>query len=186
MKKIVYILSALWGIVAAAEAQTAPNMRKQDIVNGVSVENLRIEHNGRYISIDMLWNLSKLDVDNNRAVLLTPRLVNGNDSVDLQSVGIYGRQRYYFYVRNGESMLSDKNEKSYKHSEKPDTIEYHNMVSYAEWMNGSVLSLHRSDYGCCHTLLAEQNGMLGQYTETFFPELVYVRPQGLIEKRDSL
>ena len=186
MKKIVYILSALWGIAAAAEAQTAPNMRKQDIVNGVSVENLRIEHNGRYISIDMLWNLSKLDVDNNRAVLLTPRLVNGNDSVDLQSVGIYGRQRYYFYVRNGESMLSDKNEKSYKHSEKPDTIEYHNMVSYAEWMNGSVLSLHRSDYGCCHTLLAEQNGMLGQYTETFFPELVYVRPQGLIEKRDSL
>lgn len=186
MKKIVYILSALWGIAAAAEAQTAPNMRKQDIVNGVSVENLRIEHNGRYISIDMLWNLSKLDVDNNRAVLLTPRLVNGNDSVDLQSVGIYGRQRYYFYVRNGESMLSDKNEKSYKHSEKHDTIEYHNMVSYAEWMNGSVLSLHRSDYGCCHTLLAEQNGMLGQYTETFFPELVYVRPQGLIEKRDSL
>ena len=112
MKKIVYILSALWGIVAAAEAQTAPNMRKQDIVNGVSVENLRIEHNGRYISIDMLWNLSKLDVDNNRAVLLTPRLVNGNDSVDLQSVGIYGGQRYHFYVRNGESMWSDKKEKS--------------------------------------------------------------------------
>lgn len=187
MKKTFYILSALWGMVTVAEAQTTVNMRKQNIVNGVSVENLRMEHNGGYIAIGMLWDLSKLDVDDNRAVLLTPRLVNGNDSIDLQSVGIYGRQRYYFYVRNGESMLSGKNEKSYKCSEKPDTIEYHNMVSYAEWMNGSVLSLHRSDYGCCNTLLAEQNGILGQqHTDTFFPELVYVRPQGKNEKRDSL
>ncbi|RGN38256.1 DUF3868 domain-containing protein [Bacteroides oleiciplenus] len=173
-------------MVAAAEAQTATDMRKQDIVDGVFVENLGMECNGGYIAIDMLWDLSGLDVDDNRAVLLTPRLVNGNDSLDLKSVGVYGRRRYYFYVRNGESMLSGKDEKSYKASEKPDTIEYHNMVPYAEWMNGSMLSLHRSDYGCCNTLLAERNGMLGRHTETFFPELVYVRPQGQVEKRDSL
>ena len=35
MKKIIYILSALWGIVTVAEAQTAIDMRKQDIVDGV-------------------------------------------------------------------------------------------------------------------------------------------------------
>ena len=186
MKKTLYILSALLGMVAVAEAQTATDMPKQDIVDGISVENLRMERNGGYIAIDMLWNLSELDVDDNRAVLLTPRLVNDNDSLDLPSVGVYGRRRYYFYVRNGESMLSGKNEKSYKFSEKPDTIEYHNIIPYAEWMDGSVLSLHRNDYGCCNTLLAEQNGMLGRHTEAFFPELVYVRPQGQIEKRDSL
>ena len=186
MKKTLYILSALLGMVAVAEAQTATDMPKQDIVDGISVENLRMERNGGYIAIDMLWNLSELDVDDNRAVLLTPRLVNDNDSLDLPSVGVYGRRRYYFYVRNGESMLSGKNEKSYKFSEKPDTIEYHNIIPYAEWMNGSVLSLHRNDYGCCNTLLTEQNGMLGRHTEAFFPELVYVRPQGQIEKRDSL
>ena len=186
MKKTLYILSALLGMVAVAEAQTAIDMRKQNIVDGVSVENLNMERNGGYIAIDMLWDLSGLDVDNNRAVLLTPWLVNGSDSLDLQSVGVYGRRRYYFYVRNGESMLSGKNEKSYKVSEKPDTIEYHNMVPYAEWMNGSVLSLRRSDYGCCNTLLAERNGTLGRHAEAFFPELVYVRPQGQTEKRDSL
>lgn len=186
MKKTIYILSTLLGMVTVVEAQTAIDMRKQDIVDGVSVENFRMERNGGYIAIDMLWDLSGLDVDDNRAVLLTPWLVNGNDSLDLQSVGVYGRRRYYFYVRNGESMLSGKDEKSYKVSEKPSTLEYHNMVPYAEWMNGSVLSLHRNDYGCCNTLLAEQNGMLGRHTEAFFPELVYVRPQGQIEKRDSL
>ena len=160
MKKRLYILSALLGMVAAAEAQTATDLRKQDIVDGVSVENLSMERNGGYIAIDMLWDLSGLDVDANRAVLLTPWLVNGNDSLGLQSVGVYGRRRYYFYVRNGESMLSGKDETSYKASEKPDAIEYRNLVPYAEWMNGSVLSLHRSDYGCCNTLLAEQNGLL--------------------------
>ncbi len=186
MKKTLYILSALLGIIAVAKAQNAIDMRNQDIVDGVSVENLRMERNGGYIAVDMFWDLSELDVDDNRAVLLTPRLVNGNDSLDLPSVGVYGRRRYYFYVRNGESMLSGKDEMSYKVSEKPETIEYHSMVPYTEWMKGSVLSLHRSDYGCCNTLLAEQNTVLGRHSEVFFPELVYVRPHGQIEKRDSL
>lgn len=186
MKKTLYILSALLGIIAVAKAQNAIDMRNQDIVDGVSVENIRMERNGGYIAVDMFWDLSELDVDDNRAVLLTPRLVNGNDSLDLPSVGVYGRRRYYFYVRNGESMLSGKDEMSYKVSEKPETIEYHSMAPYTEWMNGSVLSLHRSDYGCCNTLLAEQNTVLGRHSEVFFPELVYVRPHGQIEKRDSL
>ncbi len=72
MKKTIYILSVLLGMVTVTEAQTAIDLRKQDIVDGVSVENLKIERNGGYIAIDMLWDLSGLDVDDNRAVLLTP------------------------------------------------------------------------------------------------------------------
>lgn len=186
MKKRLYILSALLGMITAAGAQTVTDMRKRDIVDGVSVGRFSMERNGGYIAVNMLLDLSGLDVDNNRAVLLTPWLVNGRDSLDLQSVGVYGRRRYYFYVRNGVSMLSGRDEKSYKAAEKPGDIEYHAMVPYAGWMNGSALSLHRSDYGCCNTLLAEQDGMLGRHSEAFFPELVYVRPQGRAEKRDSL
>ncbi len=161
MKKRLYILSALLGMITAAGAQTVTDMRKRDIVDGVSVGRFSMERNGGYIAVNMLLDLSGLDVDNNRAVLLTPWLVNGRDSLDLQSVGVYGRRRYYFYVRNGVSMLSGRDEKSYRAAEKPGDIEYHAMVPYAEWMNGSALSLHRSDYGCCNTLLAEQDGMLG-------------------------
>ena len=36
MKKRLYILSALLGMVAAAEAQTVIDTRKQDIVDGVA------------------------------------------------------------------------------------------------------------------------------------------------------
>ena len=178
MKKTSYILILLLGVGLTAEAQNS----KQTVVDGVSVSDVKMERNGAYIAVDMNLGLKDLAVEGNRAVLLTPRLVNGSDSLDLPSIGIYGRRRYYFYVRNGESMLTDKDEMSYKASEKPDGIAYHNIVSYADWMNGAVLSLHRSDYGCCNTLLARQDGTLGRHTEAFFPELVFVQPEAEIMK----
>lgn len=181
MKKIGYMIIALLGMCTMAEAQTG----RQTIVDGVSVGDLKMERNGGYMVVDMTLDLKALDVDGNRAVLLTPRLVNGNDSLDLQSVGVYGRRRYYFYVRNGESMLAE-DERSFKASERPDDIAYHCIAPYAEWMNGAKLSLHRSDYGCCNTLLAEQDGVLGRHVEAFFPELVYVRPQAETVKSRSL
>lgn len=181
MKKIGYMIIALLGMCTMAEAQTG----RQTIVDGVSVGDLNMERNGGYMVVDMTLDLKDLDVDGNRAVLLTPRLVNGNDSLDLQSVGIYGRRRYYFYVRNGESMLAE-DEQSFKASEKPEDIAYHYIAPYADWMNGAKLSLHRSDYGCCSTLLAEQDGELGHHVEAFFPELVYVRPQAETVKSRSL
>lgn len=182
MKKIYSMIIALLGMSVVAEAQITERV----VVNGISFDNLKIERNGKYIVVDMMLNLKDLDVESNRAVLLTPRLVNGADSLDLTSVGIYGRSRYYFYVRNGESMLTGKDEKSYKASDKPDNMTYHNIVPYADWMNGATLSLHRSDYGCCNTLLAEQNGELGYHKETFFPTLVYVQPEAEAVKHRSL
>lgn len=181
MKKIGYMIIALLGMCTVVEAQTGG----QPIVDGVSVGDLKMERNSGYMVVDMTLGLKKLDVDGNRAVLLTPRLVNGNDLLDLQSVGIYGRRRYYFYVRNGESMLAE-DEQSFKATEKPDDIAYHYIAPYAEWMNGAKLLLHRSDYGCCNTLLAEQDGEIGRHVEAFFPELVYVRPQAETVKSRSL
>lgn len=177
MKRIL-LIAALMGIFTTVEAQ--------EVVDGVSVTGLKMERNGQYMSVDMILNLSSLDVDGNRAVLFTPRLVNGQDSLDLPSVGIYGRTRYFHYVRNGESMLSGKSELSYRASQKPDSILYNEVLPYKEWMNGSSLSIHRSDWGCCNTLLAEQSGLLGHHTAAFFPELVYVRPQAETVKSRSL
>lgn len=184
MKKIYCMIIALLGMGTVVQAQTTGRI----VVDGVSVDGLKMEHSGQYMSVEMKLDLSRLKVDGNRAVLLTPRLVNGGDSLDLPSVGIYGRRRYYFYVRNDESMLTGKDESSYKASDKPDSFFYNKVLPYEEWMNGATLSLHRSDYGCCSTLLAEQAGGLGGFTESvaFFPELVYVRPQAETAKHRSL
>lgn len=178
MKQFLFITTILTGWAIAANAQST--------VDGVTVDGVKMERNGQYMAVGMDLNLSDLNVKSNRAVLLTPRLINGTDSLDLPSVGIYGRRRYYYYVRNGESMLTGKEEKSYRASRKPESIAYQEVVPYEAWMNGASLSLHRSDYGCCNTLLAEQKGLLGRHTEAFFPELVYVSPKAERLKSRSL
>lgn len=180
MKKKYLIITALLSIFSTVSAQES--------LSGVTISDLTMERNGKFMSVGMTFNVSDLHVDGNRAVLLTPRLSNGADTLNLPSIGIYGRRRYYFYVRNSESMLSGSDEISYKASEKPDSILYSKVVPYRDWMAGAGLSLHRRDWGCCNTLLSEQASILGHHTGSldFFPELVYIRPTADIVKSDSI
>ncbi len=178
MKRILTTISLLLGLASASDAQ---------IVKGVRVDSLRINRSGEYLAVDMDFDLSDLEVESNRAVLLTPQLVNGADTLAFPSIGIYGRQRYFYYVRNGESMLRGKEEISYRASEKPDGIPYTNVIPYEEWMNGAYLSLNRCVYGCCGDLLSEENAPLLQYAEkVFVPEYVYIIPEAEKEKIRSL
>lgn len=157
-------------------------------VDGTAVQGLRLERNGEYMVVDMTMMMRRLAVESNRAVLFTPRLVNGADSLDLPGVGVYGRRRYYYYMRNGANMLTGADGQNFKAARKPDSLAYHTVVPYAEWMNGAALVLQRDDYGCCNTLLDEQRAWLGQYAEAvdYKPELVYVYPTAHGEKTDSL
>ena len=179
MKRTYLIITALFGTSCMLNAQQT---------TGVIADNLKIERNGEYMVVDMNMNLSRLDVESNRAVLLTPRFISTVDTLELPSVGVYGRQRYYYYVRNGESMLSGKDEMSFKARSKPESVVYHAIVPYYKWMNGASLELYRSDYGCCNTLLAEWNDPLGSYVEAlpFSPQLLYIHPHAETVKHRSL
>lgn len=182
-RKVYIILAALLGIGNMSEA-VAQNTK--DILPGVSVGNLNMNREGKYLTVEMDVYLAALDVDANRAVLLTPRLVNGADSLDLPAIGIYGRRRYYYYVRNGISTISGESEKSFRASDKPDNVAYSNLAEYSDWMNGATLKFHRSDWGCCQQVLAEYDGIVGSHHEAFFPELVFVQPKAEIMKSRSL
>ena len=179
MKQMILIITAWLGTCCMLNAQQTV---------GVTTDSLRIERNGEYIVVDMSMGLSPLDVDVNRAVLLTPRFVCATDTLELPSIGVYGRQRYYYYVRNGESMLSGAKEMSFKARSKPSDVAYHAIMPYYGWMNGAALELYRSDYGCCNTLLAEYVEPLGGYMEVIplSPQLLYVYPQAEAVKSRSL
>lgn len=183
MKRTIFILATLLGMTGMSEAVAQTTM---SIIPGVSVENFNMNRNGKYLTVTMDIDLSELDVNSNRAVLLTPRLVNGTDSIDLPSIGIYGHRRYYYYIRNGISTISGETEKSFKASNKPEQLEYDNHIPYENWMDGATLKFHRSDWGCCHEILAEYEGIVGRHREAFFPELVFVQPQAEIMKSRSL
>lgn len=183
MKRTIFILATLLGIGNMLKT-VAQNTK--DITLGVSIKSFNINREGKYLTVKMNLDLNKLDVDANRAVLLTPRLVNGTDSLDLPAVGIYGRRRYYYYVRNGIGSISGESETIYRASSKPDSVAYNNLAEYEKWMDGAMLKFHRSDWGCCHEIVAEYEGILGRHREAFFPELIFVQPKAEIMKSRSL
>ena len=183
MKRTIFILAILLGMgnIPDAVAQDTKN-----ILPGVSIEHFDMNRNGKYLTVEMDFDLTELDVDANRAVLLTPRLVNGTDSLDLPSIGIYGRRRYYYYIRNGINTISGESEMAFRTSKKPGELEYTKPIIYEDWMDGATLKLHRSDWGCCQDILAEYDSELGRHQEAFFPELVFVQPKAEIMKTRSL
>ena len=183
MKRTIFILAILLGIGNMLKTMAQST---RDITPGVSIENFNMNREGKYLTVEMNLDLNKLNVDANRAVLLTPRLVNGTDSLDLPSVGIYGRRRYYYYVRNGIGSISGENETVYRAAGKPDSVAYNNLAEYEDWMDGATLKFHRSDWGCCHEILAEYEGIVGRHREAFFPKLVFVQPKAEIMKSRSL
>lgn len=181
MKPICF-LSALFVMLAAtAGAQALPD-------GSVSADSVCVERQGEYLHIRMNVDLSGLEVDGNQAVLLTPCLRQGEDSLELRSIGVYGRKRYYSYIRNGESLLTGSDELTYKSKEMPSVVAYEDMTGYDGWMNGAEVVLRRQDYGCCGSLLAEQRSVVGGYKEAvvYKPDFVYVQPQVETVKTRSL
>lgn len=158
----------------------------ENIIPDVRICDFQMNRDGKYLTVEMDLNLKALNVDANRAVVITPRLVNGADSLDLPSVGVYGRRRYYYYERNGVGAITGESENAYRASRKPDNISYSNPVVYEDWMDGAILKLRRSDWGCCQEVIAEYDVLLGKHTEAFFPELVFVRPDAVAVKSRSL
>ena len=168
-----------------AMACLSGTLRAQQI-EGVRVDDLHMERNGNYLEVRMNVVTDGLQVENNRAVLLTPSIVQeGTDSLALPSIGIYGRTRYYQYVR-GEGLLTGPDEDAYRASEMPDTVAYRQIVPYESWMNHSQLGFMRRDFGCCRTLLDEQGFRLDGYHEPWKPVFAYVRPEATGEKVFSL
>lgn len=181
MKSICF-LSVLFSLLTApAVAQALPD-------GSVSADSVCIERQGEYLHISMNVDLDGLEVEGNQAVLLTPCLRQGKDSLELRSIGVYGRKRYYSYIRNGESLLTGSKELTYKRKEMPSEVVYADIISYDDWMNGAEVVLRRQDYGCCGSLLAEQWSVIGGYKEAvvYVPHFVYVQPQVETVKTRSL
>lgn len=176
-------MSALLGVSAHAQS----TVYTQQPLTGVEVSDVHYMRHGGNMNVEMDVDLGALDVKPQRAVILTPYLVNGSDSLALHSVGIYGRKRYYHYVRNGESMLTGPSELSYRRKQKPSHLAYTSEVPYADWMDGSQLCIVRQDYGCCSSLLAQQQGPLGSYRSVAYkPDFRYVQPVVVTDKSYTL
>ncbi len=158
-------------------------------MEGVVAEKAKVTRDGSKVVVDMDLDLSGMKVKSTKAVLLTPWLVNGGDSLALPSIGIYGRQRYYYYQRrDADMMISGGDETTFRTGDDMGSVPYHAVTDYQKWMNDSQLVLSRTEYACCG------NNVPGWRSELVsralwvpeVPELIYVRPEGEKVKTRSL
>lgn len=171
-----YKMLAFAALLLALQIQAQAPMQ-----DSVKADRVSLKRDGSYLTVGMTLRLSEVEAEGDRAVLITPLLENGDTNKALRPIGIYSRNRYFHYARQGKGrMLGGADELSFKEKDKPDTLAYQVILPYEEWMDGASLTLFRQDYGCCGKVLAEQSQAIGEYRgkrPEFIPLMVYVQPE---------
>ena len=170
-------MAMLTAATASAAEANSPIKNLRDVtVCGVSVQHVRMQRSADVMDVQMDLQLADFDLGD-RVAVFAPLIVNGADTLRLQPVGLYGRTRWYQYLRAGEQPVGGSDELSIRWSERPDEVNYAQSVPYAEWMNGSELMLERRDYSCCREMIDQDIAPLTGYKEVYYtPVFKYVHP----------
>ena len=139
----------------------------------VVIDSLDFDRHGDFMVVDMDIDLREMNVKTNRAQVITPLIVSEKgDTVQLPSVGVYGRQRYLNYLRNDSKPLSRGEETTFESSSRPEGYDYLASVGFEPWMDGSSLLIRRRIYGCTNCLIEERTDEVAKIRHTFEPEFV--------------
>ena len=71
----------------------------------VAIDQISLTRDADSVQLVMRIDLRRQQIEKDEVLLLMPRIVEGNDSVNLPSVGLYGRNPYYYHVRSGYHQL---------------------------------------------------------------------------------
>lgn len=169
MKRYLILVVAMLSFAMAAKAQA---------IDGVTLNSYTLERNGNYLALDMALDLSQLDIKSKQVVVLTPYIVNGEKSIAMKSIGIYGRNRHFYYLRNADVKPTLEDDMYYRKAELTNNVQYNTLIPYEEWMEGSKLVFERVDYGCCGKSTGEVKDVLVEEFPIMncTPEYIYIRP----------
>ncbi len=167
------------GLLTAALLAATPIISARGI-SPVGVDSLMFDRHGDFMVVDMNLNLKPTEVQSSRAEIITPLLVSeSGDTIQLPSVGVYGRQRYINYLRNDRAGLSRESETAFKESERPPVFDYRASVPFENWMDFSHLLIRRRLFGCANCLLDEKIDRIGTYVTVVdpVPDVKYFQAQ---------
>lgn len=150
----------------------------QRILNGqIEIKDLNIARNEGNLFISMRMDVTALDVKSDEEIILTPALKSSEETfINLPTVRINGRNRYYHHLRNDKLA----NEPYFYRTGKVDEIHYQAMTPYAEWMDNASVVMSEDLCGCCSELLMNNDDLLTQLNmapKVFEPLFVYVQPE---------
>ncbi|MCH5223168.1 MAG: DUF3868 domain-containing protein [Muribaculaceae bacterium] len=173
-KKILFRLLSL--ILIALPA--LPAMAQTQGADEFFIENPTLTRNGSFMTVDMKFDFTDLKLKTNQAVVYTPMIVNGADTLRLKSVGVYGGTAWRQYERGILKTVAPDQQIAMK-NKKDVAVDYLQNVDYTDWMNGSGLVIKRDFYGCAGCNQGETlSDELVAYTEPktieqVQPELIY-------------
>ena len=169
MKKLIIILlSFMGGSIAALNAQEnspAHSMTRK----------------GQDFNVGLNLNLNTIDVKSNRMVVLTPFVAGETDTLNLSSVGLMGRRRYFYYERNEKRYPEVFENENFRAGENPDSFTWEETFPYEKWMDGSSLKLRKQVYGCCNDIIEESIYDFTQYHD-YHPVFKWIVPEAELEK----
>lgn len=171
MKRLILISVAAFISIFQSHAQNTNDVNIKDYV-------LELKEDG-YLNLDINIDLSPLNIKTTQVVVLTPAIINNSDTLTLKSVGVYGRNRRIFYLRNDDEKPTGVNDINLSSSETSAIIEYNASVAFMDWMDGCKVELIRTDFGCCgESAIISRNELVDRFPiEPYYPELIYIRPE---------
>ena len=122
MKKIFRLLTLMTAMTLCIQVTSAKNESETTGIHGIKVKNLIIERNADSVFIDMTIDFTSLDISTTELAVFTPYIKSERDSLSLQAIGVYGRNRYIYYQRNPEMNPIENDDLVYKEKERPDKV----------------------------------------------------------------
>ena len=182
MKRLLLVV-ALVGLSTSLFAQRRVVER---VVEGLSIYDVAISHEDDMLYVEMSLYIDKHHLKGHYAIIYTPILYNEGNSVELQSVGVYGRQHYYVDARQKHLVDIVPEEWRLRHRDLPAEVSYYAAIPYQAWMNGSVLRVEAQMYGCHDRFEVLGEVIVAEYHEYVFePVYVDVKPTKSVQCEDS-
>ena len=145
---------------------------KNATIAGLPVNDISLKRNGDLMTVDMDLLLGEYKMQGDKAVVFTPVIINGEDSVALEPVSLLSRNRWYQFQRDHSFNPENNSGLAYRYSLRPESIDYTQSVEYADWMNGATLKLNCDLYSCCHSWVDHKDITLASWKE-FKPQPLF-------------
>ena len=171
-----------------ARAQESADKLQEVSAVAIKCDRASLTRDGKTMTANVDLDLSDLTVKPNQAVVFTPMIVKGADTLKLHGVGVYGRTRWFQLERYGSRPISGRDEQMMRYAAKLPVVNYTETTEYRTWMNGSELILMRTDYGCCGVLAdaVAEEGLAGYKVLTYEPTFRFQAAQAEARKTRSL
>lgn len=154
--------------------------------NQISIISGELSRNGNVANTEFVLDISKLSLDRNRSLTLTPVIVGSDNRVELKPVLVNGSTRHKVFLRSaalgGPEYSQDKFHAVVKQDKNSDNkIEYKQSVPYEKWMDNSHLEIKEELCGCGgheEEMYTERLTDMSKPIEPYIiqPHLAYIQP----------